>query len=143
MTFENFAACFQLIDRANPEKSKLLSYASTPHANLKAPVYRQGSRHYEAIANWVKTAALSETDGVAGGRSQLNRGHVQLATAVEELQYSSLPDDSANAETRMIEFPGTDDPNANAAGQRRLGVDPFDPSIIDEQWEHHGIRTAD
>lgn len=29
----------------------------------------------------------------------------------------------------MIEFP--------------KGVDPFDPSIIDEQWEHHGIRTAD
>ncbi len=23
------------------------------------------------------------------------------------------------------------------------GVDPFDPSIVEEQWEHHGIRRAE
>ncbi len=29
----------------------------------------------------------------------------------------------------MVEFPKS--------------VDPFDPSVIDEQWEHHGVRGAD
>ena len=126
MTFENFTACFALIDQANPEQSKLLEYASTPHADLAAPVYRQGSRHYEAIANWVKTAALAESSGAAADMSQASEiGQVRPASAMED-----LPNGSQRAESSS----GGSPLRYDFARQRGSGVDPFDPEVFNRLY---------
>jgi hypothetical protein len=139
MTFENFAACFQLIDRANPDQSPLLQYTSTPHAGLDAPVYRQGSKHFEAIADWVKTAALKESVGSTVRKTTPADGQVRLVMAFEELQGGPPRGERSTSESFSAKFPAATAGNSPAADRPGTGVDPFDPEIFNRLY---GVRPA-
>lgn len=64
----NLSQTYDLIKMADKElngssQSKLLKYSSKVHANLKRPVYRLGSEHYNALANWINEISAEASMG--------------------------------------------------------------------------------
>ena len=119
--FRNLSACHELIDRTKPEQSKLLKYLVTPHGGLKKPAYRIGSKHFEAIRQWVLTAGDAK-----GGDQSFNGSHTANQTPPPEVVPAGLWRDVTDSGDRTK--------------RTQTGVDPFDPEVFNRKY---GVDRAD